>query len=112
MAEGDQNSKFFHRYASYRKSINTIHEVKDTRGNVTKTFEEKTKAVVEHFQELFKEPKGCPIQEILEDLGFFPRMITNEMNEEVTKEVFEEEIRHTLHSFQKGKIPGPDGFTV
>ena len=39
-------------------------------------------------------------------------MITNEMNEELTKEVSEEEIRHTLHSFQKGKSLGPDGFIV
>ena len=39
-------------------------------------------------------------------------MVTNEMNEELIKEVTEEEIRHILHSFQKGKIPGLDGFTV
>ena len=39
-------------------------------------------------------------------------MITNEMNEELTKEIYEEEIKHILHTFQKGKIHGPDGFTV
>ena len=48
----------------------------------------------------------------MEVLGFFPRMITDEMNEELTKEVTEEEIRYTLHSFQKGKSLGPDGFIV
>ena len=39
-------------------------------------------------------------------------MITEEMNEELTKEIYEEEIKHILHTFQKGKIHGPDGFTV
>ena len=64
------------------------------------------------FQNIFKEPEGCPIQEILEVLGLFPRMITDEMNEYLTKEISEEEIRHTLQTFQKGKSPEPDGFTV
>ena len=30
----------------------------------------------------------------------------------MTKEILEEEIRHTLQTFQKGKSPGPDGFIV
>ena len=39
-------------------------------------------------------------------------MITEQMNEELTKEFSEEEISKTLHSFLKGKNPGPDGFTL
>ena len=50
--------------------------------------------------------------EILEVSWFFPRMITEQMNEELTKEISEEEIRYTLHSFQKEKIPGIDDFTL
>ena len=49
LAEGDQNTKLFHSYASQRKNINTIQEVKNTRGNIAKTFGEKSKVVVEHF---------------------------------------------------------------
>ena len=112
MAEGDQNTKFFHRYASHRKIINTIHEVRTTRGNWAKTFEEKTKVVVDQFQELFKEPAGCPIGEMLEVLDLFPRAIIEEMNGELTKDIVEEEIKQVLHSFQKGKSPGPDGFML
>ena len=76
------------------------------------SFEEKEEAGVDFFHNIFKEPEGFPIQEILEVLGFFPRMITEQMNEELTKEISNEEINYTLHSFQKGKIPGPDGFTL
>ena len=77
-----------------------------------RSFGEKAVAGVSFFQNIFKDPEGCPIQEILEVLGFFQRMISDEMNEEMTKEITEEEIRHTLQSFQKGKSPGPDGFTL
>ena len=93
LVEGYQNTKFFHRYASHRKSINTIHEVRSSQGTWAKTFEEKTKVVVEHFQELFKEPVGCPIGEMLEVLDLFPRAIRDEMNDELTKDILEEEIK-------------------
>ena len=39
-------------------------------------------------------------------------MVSDEMNQELTKEISEEEIRNTMHSFQKGKILGHDGFTM
>ena len=81
LEEGDQNTKYFHRYASQRKSINTIHEIRTVQGSWAKSFEEKTQAAVEHFQGLFKETEGCPITEILEVLDMFPSDITEEMNE-------------------------------
>ena len=56
LEEGDQNTKYFHRYASQRNSINTIHEIRTNRGFWARTFPEKTQAIVEHFHELFKEP--------------------------------------------------------
>ena len=82
--------KFFHRYSSQRKCINTIHEVKNTRGILAKTFEEKSKVAIEHFQELFNEPAGCPIGEMLEVLDLFPRAIRKEMNDQLTKDILEE----------------------
>ena len=79
---------------------------------MVRSFEDKAEVGVDFFQNIFKEPEGCPIQKILEVLGVVVRMITEEMNEELTKKISEEEIRHTLHTFQKGKSRGPDRFTV
>ena len=42
----------------------------------------------------------------------FPRMIDEEMNILLKAEVIEEELEKVVYSYQKGKIPGPDGITV
>ena len=34
------------------------------------------------------------------------------MKHDLMEEVSEEELRKVLHSFQKGKCPGPNGFTL
>ena len=112
MEAGDKNTKKIHRFASQRNNINNVCEISNRQGRMVRSFEDKVEAGMDFFQNIFKEPEGCPIQEILEVLGFYPRMITKEMNEELTKEISEEEIRHTLHTFQKGKSPRPDGFTL
>ena len=64
------------------------------------------------FKNLFKEPVGCNIQEILEVINLFPRMINEEMNNLFKEEVTEEELEKVVYSCQKGKIPGPDGLTI
>ena len=89
LEDGDKNSKVFHNYATHRRNINTICEIKNHEGRLVRTFEEKADVGVAYFQKILKEPEGCPIQEILEVLGLFPRMITDEMNEELTKEITE-----------------------
>ena len=65
-----------------------------------------------HFHKRFSAPPGCPIIEIMEVLNIFPKLIIDEMKQDLMKEVTEEELAKILASFQKGKIPSPDGFTV
>ena len=63
---GDMNTKHFHRFASHRKNISTILEIKDEVGGIAQLFKEKTKAIVDHFQKTFSAPPRCPIVEISE----------------------------------------------
>ena len=52
---GDKNTKFFHRFSSHRKNINTIFEIRNSQGNMVRSFEEKAEAGVDFFQNIFKE---------------------------------------------------------
>ena len=58
---GDKNSNFFHNYETHRRNINTICEIKNQEGRLVRNFEEKADAGVSFFQNIFKEPEGCPI---------------------------------------------------
>ena len=60
----------------------------------------------------FSKPKGCNIQEILKVTSLFPRLINEEMKKSLKEEVLEEGLEKIVYSFQKGKSPGPDGFTI
>ena len=65
-----------------------------------------------HFHKRFSAPPRCPIIEIMEVLNLFPKLIIDEMKQDLMKEVTEEELAKILASFQKGNILGLDGFTV
>ena len=51
------------------------------------TIQEKAKGVVEFFHNIFTKPEGCPIAKILEVLILILRMIIEEMNEDLMKEI-------------------------
>jgi hypothetical protein len=67
---------------------------------------------VKHFSYIFKEPERANIGEILKVISYFPRMLEDEDNEELFKEVSREELSKFLSSFQKDRCPGPDRWLV
>ena len=87
--EGDNNTNFFHNFANKRRNQNTISTIKDMTGDMVSSFKEKAEAGEGFFKNLFKEPTGCNIQEILEVINLFPRMIDEEMNNLLKEEVTE-----------------------
>ena len=110
--EGDNNTKFFHRHATHWKNVNMISTIKDMNGELVHSFKEKAEVGERYFKHLFTEPEGFHIQEILRVLSMFPKLISKEMNNTMAQEVTEEELDKIVYSFQKGKSPGPDGFTI
>jgi hypothetical protein len=92
--------------------INSIVEIKDTNGAMVTGHEKVAEAGKKFFSNLFKEPLGCPIAEILKVISLFLSQISPKMNLSLQKEITENEFFQTLSSFQRCKISGPYGLTV
>ena len=65
-----------------------------------------------YFENIFKEGQQTTIAELIRISQYFPESISEEDNMELMEEVSEEDVKATLHSFQKDKSPRPDGWTV
>ena len=55
---GDDNTPFFHKFATNRKNINSIWKIANDDGNIVEGFEDIAEAGVHHFESLFKEKKN------------------------------------------------------
>eukprot|EP00253_Pinus_taeda_P016043 PITA_16043 len=85
---GDKNSAFFHKQATIRKIINNVTSITDAKGNLQTT------------------------QDYSDFLQHLPTKISEEINENLTKEIEEEEIQRAISTLKPNKAPGPDGFPI
>ena len=65
-----------------------------------------------HFQSLLKSDPRVNIAEIIRRALLYPRFVDEEGNKDLFVEVGMEELKETLHSSQKDKSLGPDGWTI
>jgi hypothetical protein len=65
-----------------------------------------------YFQNLFKTETQASIEEVAQVAQFFPRFFDEADNRLLMEEFTEKELLEVLHSFQKDKILGPDGWTI
>eukprot|EP01018_Ginkgo_biloba_P032610 Gb_14068 [translate_table: standard] len=112
LQQGDQNTKYFHNYARFRENQYTIWELTGREGNKVRGFKDLAAFAVQHFNELFKEPDRINIGEIIKVVTYFPRMVGNEDNAILFREITKEELLVVLNALQKEKSPGPDGWSV
>ena len=76
------------------------------------TFEDKARCGVNHFQNLFRAPEQASIAEVIRVAQLFPRFVDDGGNQELMKEVDEEELKEAISSFQKDKSPRPYGWMI
>jgi hypothetical protein len=112
LKEGDNNGKFYHKFVNFRKNLNSMWKITDQNGQLDKSFEDISRAGRLYFGNLFKEPLGCPIEEMLKLKNLFPMVFNDEMNDSLIVDITEGKFLVALSSLQKGKIPGPDGLSV
>lgn len=87
LASGDENTKCFHAYARGCKVQNTIWEMSDDRGDRVADFDGISSLGVNHFNNLFSDPSGTSIVEIVKIASLFPSFIDDEGNDKLRMEV-------------------------
>ena len=104
--------KKFQAYAKGRKFSNTIWHLKDQDGTHKHTFEGMPRIGKKYFQELYKAENKATIEEVIRMTQYFPSFANEEDNIMLMEEVTIEKLKGVMISFQKDKIPGPDGWNI
>ena len=109
---GDDNTPFFHKYATHRKNLNSIWKIEDDNGNLVEVFEAIARAGVHHFESLFQEEANINLPEIVQSVGYFPTSISVDDNCDLMKPITLQDIQFILYSSKNDKILGPNGIPV
>lgn len=107
LREGDRNTKWFQRRATWRKKKNEITNLKDSSG----VWKEDIKGIKvmtrDFFQNLYEKEGNVDPHDILELVN---TRVTEDMNNNLTKPFTAKEINDSLFQIGPLKAPGPDGF--
>ncbi|KAL8124435.1 hypothetical protein AgCh_012179 [Apium graveolens] len=104
---GDANTRFFHLTASYRKQRNRIFKIRDANDQWLSDVQEIKEAVRNHFQDIFKSVGNRDFSRLI---SLIPRIISEDMNHSLCKEVTDAKILRAVNQLGPLKAPGKDGF--
>lgn len=105
LGEGDQNSRFFHKYASSRKKNNQLRGLKNKDGEWKESREDIQSIVEEYFTELFNTTPGGRELTVREHVN----QVSDEQNAQIMGPVTMEEVKSAVFSMHPEKSPGIDG---
>ncbi|KAG7588745.1 Reverse transcriptase domain [Arabidopsis suecica] len=109
MFEGDKITQFFHASVKSNRVKNSLSFLLDQNGVEHTLNREKGQIASLFFNDLFKSSSPSLLSSMLD--GFQSR-VSDAMNQQLTKEVTEEEIYKAVFSINSESAPGPDGFTA
>ena len=112
LKEGEQNTKFFHRSTLDYRSANKILNLKNEAGDTLHNQKEISSLLTEHFKHIAQETQADRIEAIDTLTQAIPKVVTNEQNLTLLKEISMEEVEEVVKSMPNDKAPGPDGFTI
>jgi hypothetical protein len=112
ITSGDKNTKFFHRFASFRRNKKHIWEIEDEAGQDPFDKEAIKDEAINYFKSFYQDTGTNNIGDQVATVRLFPRMVMEEEVLNLEKPCSREEILEVLKGFSKDKSPGPDGWTV
>uniref|UniRef100_A0A803QFF3 Reverse transcriptase domain-containing protein n=1 Tax=Cannabis sativa TaxID=3483 RepID=A0A803QFF3_CANSA len=105
LQSGDENTKFFHAYASSRKSNNTIKTLQNSAGITVHSKKELTEVICSFYEELFT-ATGTDAAALEQILHTVPRTVTDEMNQLLLRPFSDKDVLDALRSMSPDKSPG------
>lgn len=106
---GDDNTRFFHNYTKGRKVTNTIGNLPLLEGGVADTFNKLSHLGSTHFRNLYKNPPGSNLADIINVARHFPKYVNEDEADELCAPVTIGELKGMLKWFKKDKSSRPDG---
>jgi exonuclease III len=111
LKEGDRNTAYFHKQAEARKQYKAVTEVQVQNKTIADP-EGIKQAAYEAFEKLYTDPKDLALDQQRYPFTVIPRLINEDINNKLTREVTQQEIKEALDQMNPDKAPGPDGFTA
>ena len=105
---GDQNTSLFHNLEKAKNMKNHIAEIIESDGKEIRGLEKLKREVYQHFKILFSvDLEKSSIENFTRHI---PNKVTTEENEEIMKDIEEEELRNVIWSFQPDRCQGQMSF--
>lgn len=102
------NTKYYHASVKHNRAKKRIVKLKDDLGQDQFSEEAKGEVATAYFANLFKSANIGEFSELFE--GFSAR-VTPTMNDSLSKDVSNAEVKEAVFSIKPGSAPGPDGMT-
>jgi hypothetical protein len=106
LSQGDRNTKYFHGRATQRRRRNSVYRLCDERGSWHESNEEIAEIMLEYYKTLFTTSSPTHLAEAVEEVQ---SVVTEEMNDNLTREFRAEEVQQAIQQMAPSKAPGPDG---
>jgi hypothetical protein len=107
LKEGDRNTIFFHKKATWRARKNKIERLEKSDGSMTENKEEMEVMATSFFKELYTADQHVQPNIITDTVQ---AQISHDMNEKLCADFSDEEIGNALFQIGPLKAPGKDGF--